>query len=80
MEKKVGFIHLAQVWPFPSDEMLKLLSGARMIISIENNARGQLASLLYRETGLRVGKSILKYDGRPFDIDSVIELIRPELE
>jgi 2-oxoglutarate/2-oxoacid ferredoxin oxidoreductase subunit alpha len=79
-KRKVGFVHLAQVWPFPSDEMLKLLSGARMIISIENNAQSQLARLLRRETGIKVGKSILKYDGRPFDIDSVIEIIKPELE
>ncbi|MGA9112121.1 MAG: 2-oxoacid:acceptor oxidoreductase subunit alpha [Smithella sp.] len=77
---KVGFIHLSQVWPFPGDEMLKLLSGARMIISIENNAQGQLARLLCRETGIKVGKSILKYDGRPFDIDSVIEIIKPQLQ
>jgi 2-oxoglutarate ferredoxin oxidoreductase subunit alpha len=79
-KRKVGFVHLSQVWPFPSDEMLKLLSGARMIINIENNAQGQLARLLRRETGIKVGKSILKYDGRPFDIDSVIEIIKPELE
>ncbi|PKN52884.1 MAG: 2-oxoacid:acceptor oxidoreductase subunit alpha [Deltaproteobacteria bacterium HGW-Deltaproteobacteria-13] len=79
-KSKVGFVHLPQVWPFPSEEMLKLLSGARMIISIENNAQGQLARLLRRETGIKVGKSILKYDGRPFDIDSVIEIIKRELE
>jgi len=78
-KRKVGFVHLSQVWPFPSDEMLKLLSNARMIISIENNAQGQLARLLRRETGIKVSKSILKYDGRPFDVDSVIEIIKPEL-
>jgi 2-oxoglutarate ferredoxin oxidoreductase subunit alpha len=78
-KKKVGFVHLSQVWPFPANEMLKLLSDARMIISIENNAQGQLAKLLRRETGIKVSKSILKYDGRPFDVDSVIEIIKPEL-
>jgi 2-oxoglutarate/2-oxoacid ferredoxin oxidoreductase subunit alpha len=78
-KRKVGFVHLSQVWPFPANEMLKLLSDARMIISIENNAQGQLAKLLRRETGIKVSKSILKYDGRPFDIDSVIDIIKPEL-
>jgi len=38
-KKQVGFVHLSQVWPFPSNEMLRLLSDARMIISIENNAQ-----------------------------------------
>jgi 2-oxoglutarate ferredoxin oxidoreductase subunit alpha len=78
-KKKVGFVHLSQVWPFPSNEMLKLLSDARMIISIENNAQGQLAKLLRRETGIKVSKSILKYDGRPFCLDCVIEIVKPEL-
>jgi 2-oxoglutarate/2-oxoacid ferredoxin oxidoreductase subunit alpha len=78
-KKKVGFVHLSQVWPFPSNDMLKLLSDARMIISIENNAQGQLAKLLRRETGIKVSKSILKYDGRPFCLDCVIEILKPEL-
>ncbi|MFA5100679.1 MAG: 2-oxoacid:acceptor oxidoreductase subunit alpha [Candidatus Omnitrophota bacterium] len=77
--KKVGFVHLSQVWPFPSNDMLKLLSDARMIISIENNAQGQLAKLLRRETGIKVSKSILKYDGRPFCLDCVIEIVKPEI-
>lgn len=78
-KRKVGYVHLSQVWPFPSQDMLRLLSDARMIISIENNAQGQLAKLLRRETGIKVSKSILKYDGRPFDLDSVIDIIKPEL-
>lgn len=77
---QVGFVHLSQVWPFPSAEIVKLLSGARVIINIENNARGQLAQLLRRETGIDVSQSILKYDGRPFDIDSVVDLIRQKLK
>ncbi len=76
---KVGFIHLSQVWPFPSSEIVNLLSDARAAITIENNARAQLAALLRRETGIKVCKSILKYDGRPFDVDSVIDLIKQEL-
>lgn len=78
-KKKVGFVHLSQVWPFPSNDMLRLLSDARMIISIENNAQGQLAKLLRRETGIKVSKSILKYDGRPFCLDCVIDIVKPEL-
>jgi len=78
-KKQVGFVHLSQVWPFPSNEMLRLLSDARMIISIENNAQGQLAKLLRRETGIKVSKSILKYDGRPFCLDCLIDIIKPEL-
>jgi 2-oxoglutarate ferredoxin oxidoreductase subunit alpha len=71
--KKVGFIHLAQVWPFPGEEISSLLKGAKKIITVENNAGGQLAGLLRRETGIKVNSSILKFDGRPFDLDYLIE-------
>jgi 2-oxoglutarate ferredoxin oxidoreductase subunit alpha len=32
-----------------------------------------LARLLRRETGIKVHGSILKYDGRPFSLDELIE-------
>ncbi|MDD5217778.1 MAG: 2-oxoacid:acceptor oxidoreductase subunit alpha [Candidatus Omnitrophica bacterium] len=69
---KVGFVHLSQVWPFPSVEMKKLLMKKRRMLTLENNAGAQLAQLLRRETGIEVNDSILKYDGRPFSLDEVL--------
>lgn len=74
----IGFIHLPQVWPFPSDEMQELLKAAKTIIVVENNAGAQLAKLLRRETGIKANKSILKYDGRPFDLDFLMQRIEQE--
>jgi len=68
-EKRIGFIHLPQVWPFPASTLKKLLKNAKKIYTLENNAGAQLANLLRRETGIEVDKSILKFDGRPFDLD-----------
>ncbi len=68
---KSGFVHLSQVWPFPSADMVRLLKDARNVVTVENNAGAQLAKLLRRETGIEVSGSILKYDGRPFDLDAV---------
>jgi len=78
VDKKTGFIHLSQVWPFPSAEMSELLKEAKKIISVENNAGGQLARLLRRETGIKVDKSILKFDGRPFNLDVLMQQIERE--
>jgi 2-oxoglutarate/2-oxoacid ferredoxin oxidoreductase subunit alpha len=72
--KRVGFIHLPQVWPFPSAQVAALLenrSNAK-VLTIENNAGGQLKKLLRRETGLDANGSILRYDGRPFTADGVM--------
>jgi 2-oxoglutarate/2-oxoacid ferredoxin oxidoreductase subunit alpha len=66
---KAGFVHLSQVWPFPKQKLTELLKGAKKIITVENNAQAQLAGLLRRETGIAADSSILKFDGRPFDLD-----------
>ncbi len=77
-DKKIGFIHLSQVWPFPAPEMVNLLKDAKKVLTVENNAGGQLARLLRRETGLQVGGSVLKFDGRPFDLDYLIDRVKKE--
>ncbi|MBN1578853.1 MAG: 2-oxoacid:acceptor oxidoreductase subunit alpha [Chitinispirillaceae bacterium] len=73
----VGFIHLPQVWPFPAGEVRTLLENSReaRIVSVENNAAGQLARLIRRETGIACHDSILKYDGRPFTVDEIAGII-----
>ncbi len=73
---KIGFIHLPQVWPFPSGEITGLLKKAKKIITVENNATGQLAKLLRRETGIKADNSILKFDGRPFDLDLLLQKLK----
>jgi 2-oxoglutarate ferredoxin oxidoreductase subunit alpha len=71
-----GFVHLPQVWPFPASAVSLLLKDKKNIFTVENNAGGQLARLLMRETGIEVSSSILRYDGRPFNVDYLIERIK----
>lgn len=75
-EKKLGFVHLSQVWPFPAKELNQILKNAKNILTVENNAGAQLAKLIKRESEVRVDGSILKFDGRPFDLDYLSERIR----
>lgn len=77
--KRIGFIHLSQVWPFPEEEIAGLLKGAKKVFTVENNAGGQLAALLRQQTGIRVDRSILKFDGRPFDLEFLTEKLSKEI-
>ena len=70
--KDAGFVHYPQVWPFPGAATLTALKGAGRVLTVENNATGQLARLIRRETGFKPAGSILKYDGRPFTLDEVL--------
>lgn len=74
-DKKIGFVHLSQVWPFPSQDLSKLLKAKRNVLTIENNAGAQLAGLIRQQIGIKARGSILKFDGRPFNIDELKERI-----
>ncbi len=63
---KTAMLHFSDLWPLPQKRLRSLLPEVRRICCIENNATGQLSSLIRRETGLLIDHSILKYDGRPF--------------
>jgi 2-oxoglutarate ferredoxin oxidoreductase subunit alpha len=56
--------------PFPKDRFSEALKGAKRIISVENNARGQLAQFVKR-FDIDIEEKILKYDGRPFSVDEL---------
>ena len=51
--------------PFPDLQFADACAGVKQLIAVEENATGQLASLV-KERGRNVDKTILKYDGRPF--------------
>ena len=70
-------LQLAELWPFPADEVKSSLEGAARSIVIENNATGQLANLIRAQTGIKVS-SILKFDGRPFSPRYIVGEVRKE--
>jgi 2-oxoglutarate/2-oxoacid ferredoxin oxidoreductase subunit alpha len=64
---KVNHAHIRLVHPFPAEEMSPLIEKAKTVVVVENNATGQLASILKMNVGQHEKiKSLLKYDGNPF--------------
>lgn len=61
--------------PFPGKRLRKALEGAKNILSVENNATGQLG-LLLKSNGFEINNQVLKYDGRPFSVDELEERIK----
>jgi 2-oxoglutarate ferredoxin oxidoreductase subunit alpha len=63
---KVNHAHVRLLHPFPAKEMLPLVKAAKKVVVVENNATGQLASLIKMNVGhAKKISSILKYDGNP---------------
>lgn len=63
---EINSLHFNDLWPFPGEEVTDAMDRAQYSYVVENNATGQLAHLITRETGKKVTGHILKYDGRPF--------------
>ena len=56
--------------PFPVKKLDQALEGVKKLVSVENNATGQLARLV-KSYGFTVDTRISKYDGRPFTVDQL---------
>ncbi len=70
---KVNFLHILYLSPF-QEEVVKILEGAGTVACVENNYTAQLAGIL-RENGFDVDYNLLKFDGRPFTVDEVVEKV-----
>jgi len=64
--KKTAMLQFTDIWPLPQKRIKNLFPQVEKVLCVENNATGQLASLIHRETGLAVNGKIIKYDGRSF--------------
>jgi len=58
-----GALVFGDIYPLPIKNLEKYSKG-RTLINVEQNATGQLASLIREQTGISCDRSILKYDGR----------------
>lgn len=72
-------LHLTELWPFPSEAVSDALNAAPKSYVIENNATGQLARLIRTETGIKATGNILKFDGRPFSPEYIVNAIKKEV-
>ena len=71
----LAFAYFKQVYPLPNNTE-EILSKAKKLIIIENNATSQFGQLIKRYTGVEFTKHILKYNGMPFSIEEIIEKLK----
>jgi len=74
-----NFLQVIYMEPFPTDRVTEVMENAKHTILIENNATGQLGTLIRQKTGLAVADKILKYNGRQFFRDELADLIQQRL-
>ncbi|MDQ2086806.1 2-oxoacid:acceptor oxidoreductase subunit alpha [Herbivorax sp. ANBcel31] len=73
---KYGALVFGDIWPLPLKMLNKMCKNIKKVINVEQNATGQLASLVREETGIKCEHSILKYDGRPISSEEIYNKLR----
>ncbi len=75
---KANFLQLLYLSPFPSEDVKAILGKSKIIVDVECNKTGQLASVIRENTGIEVNHKVLRYDGRaiwPEDLASAVRKI-----
>jgi 2-oxoglutarate ferredoxin oxidoreductase subunit alpha len=74
--QRTNVLHITQMWPFPSAIVDRFLRRAGRTIVIEQNYTGQFSKLLRMTTSFVPDQKILKYDGRPYTPEEIVQVIR----
>jgi 2-oxoglutarate ferredoxin oxidoreductase subunit alpha len=75
---RANMVHFEALLPFPRQATERVLEGARRTVVVENNATGQLETLLRAETGHVADGAIRKYDGRAFTPAHIVAHLEKE--
>jgi len=70
--KNYGALLFGDVYPLPMNRLKYYAAQVVEIINVEQNATGQLASLIRQESLICCNNSILKYDGRQLSVDDIL--------
>jgi len=74
----INYIHFNYLYPLPVEKIKNLLKQYNYLILVEQNYTGQFGKLLAEETGIQIENKLLKYDGRPFFRQEILDFLIQE--
>jgi 2-oxoglutarate/2-oxoacid ferredoxin oxidoreductase subunit alpha len=76
---KIAHLHYQYLWPLHMDLLRTAMKSAKKTMIIEGNATAQLQKLIRMESGIDIEDTLLKYDGRPFFYDELVQALSSRL-
>ena len=70
---KASVVHFNHIYPLDQSALSKLFAKAEVKIMFENNSTAQFAGVLKEYAGVEMDVNFIKYDGRPFYPEQVVE-------
>ena len=77
---KYAALVFGDIYPLPRKLLTEKAARAKKLVNVEQNATGQLASLIREETGIACTQSILKYDGRQLSGEEIADRVLREVK
>lgn len=74
--KKVNVLHFVELYPLDIDRLKPELKKINQSICVESNYSGMFADYLFEKTGYQANERFVKYDGRPFFTEELVDQIR----
>ncbi len=71
-----AYLHYEYLYPTKTETLKKLINEGKQIVLIENNQTGELGKLLTEACGYQFGNKVLKYDGRPFFLEDILNIAK----
>jgi 2-oxoglutarate ferredoxin oxidoreductase subunit alpha len=72
---KVNYLHYEYLWPLKEKPALKFFKENKKVYILECNYQGQLANMIEAATGHKFKGRLLKYNGRHFFLEDVMDYI-----
>ncbi len=76
MDKKPNLLHFNIVFPLNKEKLKEMFKGFKHTVIIENNSTGHFAGILKEYADIDVDVKVLKYDGRQFFPEEIVEVIK----
>ncbi|MBT8171519.1 2-oxoacid:acceptor oxidoreductase subunit alpha [Candidatus Bathyarchaeota archaeon] len=73
---KVNYLQIVYIHPFPENEIRNFLKSTKKTIIVENNKTSLLTGLIQEHLLRTIDHKILKYDGRPFNPETLAKKIK----
>ncbi|MBU1931155.1 2-oxoacid:acceptor oxidoreductase subunit alpha [Patescibacteria group bacterium] len=73
---QASFLHLNWLWPLPAKAIQDFAGQVEQLVIVEGNSQAQLAGLIREQLEIEIKHKILKYDGRPFWPNEIVEKVK----
>ena len=75
---KASYYHIRMFIPFPRESITKIARevGVDKLVAVEHNYQAQASRLVAMNTGITIGKSVVKYTGRPIYVHELVNAIK----